>query len=101
MDRLETVDHLDEVSKTLFLNIKYNNTSPNKAVHKAFMSFAWQECDGSYLQALKKLIENYALDYKYESLFLQIEDLKSSIIGLSTKLEPIEKKKEPKFFGEK
>lgn len=98
----ETKQFLDEVSKYLFLNIKYNNTEPNKVIHKTFTQFCWDNCDGSYLQGLKILMENYALDYKYESLFLQIEDLKSSVVTLAEQLkDKPEEKKEKKFFGER
>jgi hypothetical protein len=99
----ETKEFLDDVSKYLFLNIKYNNTEPNKAIHKAFTQFCWDNVDGSYLQGLKLLMDNFALDYKYESLFLQIEDLKSSVVTLAEQLKekPVEKKEERKFFGER
>jgi len=101
-ERNETKEFLDSVSKYLFLNIKYNNTDANRNVHKAFTSFCWEHCDGSYLQGIKVLMDNYALDYKYESLFLQIEDLKSSIVGLSEQLKKSDdKKEEPLFFGDR
>ena len=95
-DRIETKEFLDDISKYLFLNIKYNNTEPNKIIHKAFTQFCWENCDGSYLQGLKLLMNNYALDYKYESLFLQIEELKSSLLDLAEQLkqQPEEKKEE-------
>jgi len=100
MDIQETKEHMDELSKFLFLNVRYNNTEPNRAVHKAFTQFCWDNTDGSYLQGLKVLLENYSLDYKYESLFLQIEELKSSVVDLAEQLKekPEEKKKEPRFF---
>lgn len=104
MDYSETKKHLDEVSKYLFLNIKYNNTPSNSNVHKAFTQFCWDNCDGSYLQGIKILMENYALDYKYESLYLEIQNLKSSVVDLAEQLvnkQPEEKKKEIKFFGER
>lgn len=103
IDRNETKQFLDEVSKYAFLNIKYNNTEPNRIVHKAFTSFCWEHCDGSYLQGIKTLMDNYSLDYKYESLFLQIEDLKSSVVVLTEQLkkQSNEKSEEPMFFGDR
>jgi len=101
-NRNDTKEFLDEVSKYLFLNIKYNNTKPNVMVHKAFTQFCWDNADGSYLQGLKLLMDNYSLDYKYESLFLQIEDLKSSILELTDQLkQPVEEKSKHKFYGER
>ena len=97
--REDTKEHLNELAKYLSFTIKYNNTENNRAIHDSFSKFAWDECDGSYLQAIKRLLENYSMDYKYESLFLQIEELKTKIIELEN--QPAEKKKEVKFFGER
>jgi hypothetical protein len=103
MNIKETSEHLDELSTYLFLNIKYNNTESNRIVHKAFTQFCWENTDGSYLQGIKLLMDNFAMDYKYESLFLQIQDLKSSIVELKEQLQkPVEKKEDgKKFFGER
>lgn len=79
--------------------IKYGDTEPNNAVHEAFIHFAWAETDGSYLQALKKLLENYSDDYRFELLHSSLEELRGSVVELAKKAEePKPKKTEVKVF---
>lgn len=87
-------DFMDDVSKYKVFTVKYNNTDPNNLVHKAFIEFAWAETDGNYLMALKKLLENYSEDYRYNSLYLQLEDLKGSVVSLNE--QPVKKDLEKK-----
>jgi hypothetical protein len=96
----ETKKHLDEVATNCVLFMKDANTEDNLNTKQVFIDFAWQETGGVYFQALKKLLENYSADYKYASLFEQIEGLKASIIELQETLKPKveEKKEEPRFF---
>lgn len=102
-NRNETKEFLDEVAKYIFLNIKYNNTEPNKNIHKAFTQFCWDNTDGNYLQGIRLLLDNYSLDFKYESLYMEIQNLKSSLIELTEQLQnkPEEKKEKIKFFGDR
>jgi len=79
--------------------IKYNNTEENRGVHDTFRKFAEAETDNHYLLALKKLLENYSEDYRFEALWEKISLVESAMIEL-TKNKPEEKKKEEpsKFF---
>lgn len=97
----KTADHLDEVSKFTTLFMKDNNTDDNAAIKKTFIGYAWEQSNGNYFQALKRLLENSSVDYKYASLFDKIEDLKCSIIEVQEAFKkPEEKKTEvPRFFG--
>lgn len=78
------MEHLDEVSKYKVFAVKYNNNEGNRAVHEAFISFCWSETDGNYLQGIKRLLENYNSDYRYELLSNEIEVLKQEISSKET-----------------
>lgn len=77
--------HLGEVADKRTFFIRYNNSESNMGVHKAFIDFCWRETDGNYLQGIKKLLENYAEDFRYNLLCNKIEDVAGSVIELATK----------------
>ena len=83
--------------------IKYNNTEENRQVHDIFRKFAETETDNHYLLALKKLLENYSDDYRFEALWEKISLVESAMVELTQHNQPKqeEKKKEEepsKFF---
>lgn len=84
----ESEQFLDEVSQYKFFSIKFNNTEENRDIVKTFKAFAWKESDGSFLQAMKRLVENYSSDYKYAALYDMIISLSEEIKQLKEK--PVE-----------
>jgi hypothetical protein len=97
----DTSEHLDEVSKYCTLFFKDNNSDDNQRTKKLFVEFAWSESNGNYFQALKRLLENYSIDYKYASLYEAIELIKADVALLESSLQkPVDdKKEEPKFYN--
>ena len=97
----ETIEHIEEVEKFTTLYMKDNNSEDNRNVKKSFIAFAWEESNGNYFQAMKRLLENYSADYKYASLFEAIQGIKANVAMLESSLQtPVEEKKEePKFFN--
>ena len=73
-------------------SIKADDTEENQAVHDAFKEFCKVETDNSYTQGLRKLMEYYQGDFKYEllnnamnELRVLVDDLKSSVVSLNEK----------------
>ena len=81
--------HLDELNVPGFIrfSIKAKDTEGNQRVHDMFREFCKVEVDDNYTLGLKKLLEYYAEDYKFESLHLMIEELKAEIDELRTKID--------------
>ena len=76
-------------------SIKANDTKENEQVHEAFKEFCKVECDNNYTQGVKKLLENYDIDYKYESLFEMCQELKERLNKIEAKAkEPKEEETE-------
>ena len=68
-------------------NIKADDTEENQKVHEAFKEFCKLETDNNYTQGLRKLLEYYQGDFKYEMLYdrldeqaLLLQELKESVI---------------------
>lgn len=81
-------------------NIKAPDTEENQRVHDAFKEFCKVETDNNYTVGLRKLLEYYQGDFKYEMILDKIQeqamvlaDVKSSIVELQGK------KKEPDQDG--
>jgi hypothetical protein len=88
--------HLDELNVPGFIrfSIKAKDTEENNRVHNMFREFCKVEVDDNYTLGLKKLLEYYAEDYKFESLHLMIEELKAEI----DELRESKPKKEKELF---
>ena len=79
--------------------IKYNNTEENRGVHDTFRKFAEAETDNHYLLALKKLLENYSEDYRFEALWEKISLVESAMVELNKPAtEEKKEEKDSKFF---
>ena len=79
--------------KTRF-TISADDTLENMTIHESFKEFCRIETDNNYTQGIRKLLEYYQGDFKYEMLFNKLEeqnvvlsDLKGSIIELTKKKE--------------
>lgn len=78
----------------IWFTIRANNTPENILIHKAFKDFAKIECDNNYTLGLRVLMEYRQADFKYESLYAQIQQLQAEVKELKLKLEPKKEKKE-------
>lgn len=68
-------------------SIKAKDTVENHSVHTSFKDFCRVETDDNYTLGLRKLLEYYQGDFKYEVLHQEIEDLKLELIQLKEKLD--------------
>ncbi len=97
---------LREIAKGFIIfSIKADDTEENEGVHKAFWEFCKVETNNDYTQGIKRLLEFYEADFKYELLYNQIgelrttlNDLQSSVVQLNK--EPSSKKPNDTLFGE-
>lgn len=105
-DKIETdnVSLRDIADGFVKFTIKARDTEENKLIHDAFKEFCKQEMDDNYTQGLKKLIEYYQSDFKYEliadkidSQYVVLEELRGSIIDLQKKGEEPKKEKDGVF----
>jgi len=90
---------------TVRFSIKAEDTKENESVHTAFKEFCKVETDNNYTQGLRKLLEYYQNDFKYEMLFdrqeeqtVTLEDLRGSIVELQKK--PVKEEADNGCFGE-
>lgn len=76
-------------------SIKAKDTNENESVHKSFKEFCKLETDDNYTLGLRKLLEYYQGDFKYEALYQEIEDLRLEIAKIKEQLSaPSEPEKE-------
>ena len=90
---MELKERIERKIKKNF-TISYAECEGNTAIKDTFITFCKLETDGSYLQGLKRLLENYSEDWKHESLSLQISELRQEIENLKKQQE--QKKERPK-----
>lgn len=67
-------------------SIKAKDTAENQSIHKAFKEFCAAEVDDNYTLGLRKLLEYYQGDFKYEVLYQEIADLKLELANLKDKI---------------
>jgi hypothetical protein len=82
--------------------IAYFDTVSNQKVWDTFLLFCENEADNNYLQGIKVLLESYSTDWKYASLYNDIESIKKDLFDLKEKKN--EKDKEDRSvvtFGRK
>jgi hypothetical protein len=60
-------------------SIKAHNTEENMAVHNAFREFCKVETDNNYTLGIKKLLENYSQDTKFDILYEMIQELEMKV----------------------
>jgi len=90
----------DKVEKKIkkYFSIGYYDTENNRKIHEAFIYFCKKETDGNYLQGMKRLLEWYSVDWKYELLREEIYGIKKRVADMtdSQQMEQQETKKQPK-----
>jgi hypothetical protein len=96
MDELKTktneMDLRDIAPGFIRFSIKADDTAENQSVHEAFREFCKIETDNNYTQGLRKLLEYYQSDFKYEMIYNKLQDqsctlddLRESVIQLQSK----------------
>jgi hypothetical protein len=94
IDKIETnmaADGLRDIAEgTVRFGIKAKDTLENIQIHSAFKEFCRIETDNNYTQGIKKLLEYYQADFKYEMIFEKLQDqavaldnLRESVIELA------------------
>ena len=78
--------------KIIRFSIKADDTEENQRVHDAFKKFSEIETDNNYTLALRKLLEFWESDWRYEQLSYRIAEIESRIS------EPEKKEKEEVSF---
>lgn len=77
------------VDGSIGFSVKAKDTEHNQQIHEGFRQFAFDECDGDYTLALKRLLETYQSDWKYESL-------RDGIVFLESRIAEMENNQRPK-----
>jgi hypothetical protein len=82
----------DIADGTIRFGIKAPDTLENLQIHNAFKNYCKIETDNNYTQGLKRLMEYYQGDFKYEMIFekleaqsIALENLKASIVEMNKK----------------
>ena len=98
--------NLNEIAKgfTRF-SIRADDTAENRSVHEAFKEFCKIETDNNYTLGLRKLLEFYQSDYKFEMLHnaitqqnVVLEELKGSVEELKAKPKQEEENEDSNAF---
>ncbi len=75
-------------------SIKAENTESNVATHNGFKEFCRVETGNNFTLGLRKLLENWQGDFKYEMLWEAIRKLEQDNLELRNALDVNEKKEE-------
>ncbi len=86
MEPKEQIEHFLKGVKTSSFNVKYNDTEINWDVVKSFKLFCDVETQNNYLLGIKKLLEFYKADWKYQTLHEDIKTLRSELLSFSTQI---------------
>lgn len=80
--------------------IKADDNIENNTVHEAFKEMAKVECGNDYTLALRKLLEYYERDAKFDSLYSLIVELDQRITVIEQALsdEPVEEEEDGGSF---
>jgi hypothetical protein len=97
MDSKDFAEVVESRNRYTF-KVSYNGTSANVSIHEKFKDFAERETDGVYILAIQKLLEAYEADWKYQSLFNEVQDLKVAYEELKV-VDKNKEEKELKTFG--
>jgi len=88
-----------KIKKTL--KISYYCNKQNEAIVNTFLEFVDLETDGGRLQGIKRLLEHYSTDWKYESMFNELQSLKKLVYEKKDVKQEVlsEKSRKVKTFG--
>lgn len=76
--------------------IRAQDNESNRKVHEAFKTFCELECDNNYTFGIRKLLEEYEADAKFEALWEQMSMLQARVDELENKIA--QKKSEREMF---
>jgi hypothetical protein len=85
MDDINEIDLRDIAKGFIRFSIKAEDTEQNQNVHNDFKEFCRLETDNNYTLGLRKLLESYSGDTKFEILYQEIQSLKNDIEVLKSK----------------
>lgn len=77
-DAKDLTDKVEESIVYVF-KVKYHGTKENVAVHEAFKEYCKEHCQDNYLLGIQRLLELASTDWKYESLYDELQSLKQEI----------------------
>ena len=92
-DQEDFVEKVESSIKYSF-GISYRGTKRNKQVHERFKDFAHSEADGSYITALKILLDMSEEDWKYQVFLGSLREFDDRLRSIEASLQ--EEKKEEK-----
>jgi len=83
--------------------ISYYNTEENQQIINTFKLLCEKETDNHYLLGLKKLIETYSTDWKYELISYEIQTIKEELAKIKNNnpQQLMDTKNKIKTFGGK
>lgn len=82
---INDIDLRDLSKGFIRFSIKAEDTEQNQEVHQDFKEFCRIETDNNYTLGLKKLLDTYSGDIKFEILYQEIQTLKNDIELLKVK----------------
>jgi len=98
MDDINDIDLRDIAKGFIRFSIKAEDTEQNQDVHNNFKEFCRIETDNNYTLGLKKLLDTYSGDTKFEILYQEIQTLKNDIELLKVKPKEKEEVEELDMF---
>jgi len=83
------------VEGSIRFSIKAEDNEFNNDIHNKFKAYAYEVCGDDYTLALKLLLENVSIDYKYELISDKLSGMEQRIILMEGKLlDNIDKKED-------
>ena len=79
----------------VYFKIGYSNTEENRQVHHAFMSYCEHETDNNYLQGMKRLLEWYSTDWKYNTILTELKSVKEELTLFKQEMSEKENSEKP------
>jgi len=83
----------------IYKSVGFYDTAENNSVWSTFVQFCKLEADGNYLMGLKILLTSYSTDWKYQSLYDEIQTLKEKMLQSQSRVEKVSKDRSIKTFG--
>ena len=86
-DGKEKIESFLDSAKVWSFNVKFNNTDDNWRIVDGFKKFCKENSSDNYLLGIKMLTDYFESDFKYASLFDNIESVRADLLAFSTKVE--------------
>lgn len=84
----DVTEGLRDMGVTGFIRftIRAQDNEANRKVHEAFKAFCEAECDNNYTFGIRRLLEEYESDAKFEALWEHMSQLQVRIDELENKI---------------